>query len=448
MFEDFIFYDVHPPLYNIMLHYWIYLLNDNEISTRLFSILCSAITIIVFSMWSYKKFSIQNAFVAIGFFSSNFYVTFYGQETRPYALLLLLSTLLTLLIINFIQRPRKLYLFIIALVGLLLSLTHYFGLLYSLIAITYLLLNTKKWSERFVFFMLNIIMMIWPIVHFIFGSIKSKRSGNFWITSDGIYDTTTRFFTAITPPIIAVFYPFTQYNIIKIGITMIGLGALLFLIFLTWQEVKAETSIRIVEDKKTFTFLTSVLLCFLFTIILIDYYTPITTPRNFIVLLPCSSLLFSFLIRVFKHRKKTQLVTSFVIIYALIGNAVAIAKLKSKYAPLQNYRDTADYIVDNHLLDSRTLYFHQVETFFPSVIYKSITRFYIIKSNYNKCNPLPLEGEELTTLKPTDQFLFVSMHYPLDTNRMISKLTAQGLNVDYYAPTQYQPNSSFIIYTE
>jgi uncharacterized membrane protein len=85
--------DVHPPLYFILLRYWIALAGDSEIATRLFSALASSLTIFALYAWG-RWINLPKRACLLGalFLAWNPHTIWYGQQVRMYSLEILLGT--------------------------------------------------------------------------------------------------------------------------------------------------------------------------------------------------------------------------------------------------------------------------------------------------------------------------------------------------------------------
>jgi mannosyltransferase len=86
-------FDVHPPLYYLLLHYWLILWGESEFATRMLSVLFGSLAII----WSYlvaaRLFNpTVGVFTALLVTTSEFQV-YYAQEARGYSLVAFLTLL-------------------------------------------------------------------------------------------------------------------------------------------------------------------------------------------------------------------------------------------------------------------------------------------------------------------------------------------------------------------
>ncbi|MGH7792984.1 MAG: glycosyltransferase family 39 protein, partial [Thermodesulfobacteriota bacterium] len=120
--------DIHPPLYHILLHYWINLFGDSEFSTRFMSVVFGVFAIfMIYKVGSLILDEEAGILSALLLALSSFHI-YYSQEARMYSLMALL-TLLSMYFFLKILRNRN----VIDVVGYVLSstfliYTHYFGL--------------------------------------------------------------------------------------------------------------------------------------------------------------------------------------------------------------------------------------------------------------------------------------------------------------------------------
>lgn len=129
--------DVHPPLHNVLL--WAYnhvAPYGPEVWLRLPSVACGLAVLALGWCMFPRRFGKTARWLFMALLTGNFYVTFYSQHARAYALMLALSVPLTFLFlqISLLLRkgravPRKLWLWWGALL-VLLGWSHYFGMLF------------------------------------------------------------------------------------------------------------------------------------------------------------------------------------------------------------------------------------------------------------------------------------------------------------------------------
>jgi uncharacterized membrane protein len=94
---------VHPPLYPVVLHYWIRLFGDGEVATRFLSNLYVAGAGFCLYATVREAAGRRRALMAAIFFSLMFEPFYYAMETRSYAQTLLLSSLSSVLLFRFMR---------------------------------------------------------------------------------------------------------------------------------------------------------------------------------------------------------------------------------------------------------------------------------------------------------------------------------------------------------
>src|SRR3954462_1378592 len=100
--------DGSPPLYYLLLHFWIGLFGTKENATHALSLVFSTLTIPV-GLWAGWKLFGRWAGIVTGILcAANPFLTAYAQETRQYSLVALLSLLTTtFFMFVFVQRRRR-----------------------------------------------------------------------------------------------------------------------------------------------------------------------------------------------------------------------------------------------------------------------------------------------------------------------------------------------------
>lgn len=88
--------DVHPPLYYWLLHGWLRLAGTGEAAARAFSAVCGAITVVLTTILGWRWFGAAAGWLAGIAAAVSPFAIHYSQETRMYALAMLLATCLWL----------------------------------------------------------------------------------------------------------------------------------------------------------------------------------------------------------------------------------------------------------------------------------------------------------------------------------------------------------------
>jgi hypothetical protein len=124
-------HDGSPPLFYVLLHFWIKAFGAGEAATHTLPLLFGLLTIPV-GMWAgWSLFGRRAGLIAGTLFAFNAWLTLYAQETRMYELMALLGLVATVAFIHaFVNRRRK-YLIVFALAEALMLYTHAWGVFFG-----------------------------------------------------------------------------------------------------------------------------------------------------------------------------------------------------------------------------------------------------------------------------------------------------------------------------
>lgn len=119
--------DVHPPLYFWLLHGWIQPTGTSVLAVRGFSALCGALAAALTALLARRWFGNTAAVIAGLTAACSPFAIHYSQETRMYALALLLGVLLWLALSAWRAQPHWRHLALYGVAALALLYTHYFA---------------------------------------------------------------------------------------------------------------------------------------------------------------------------------------------------------------------------------------------------------------------------------------------------------------------------------
>lgn len=124
-------HDGSPPLFYLLLHFWIRAFGDSEAATHSLPLLFGLLTIPV-AMWAgWSLFGRRAGMYAATLFAFSTFLTEYAGETRMYELMGLLGLIATTAFIHgFIYRRRK-YLIVFAVAEALMLYTHAWGIFFG-----------------------------------------------------------------------------------------------------------------------------------------------------------------------------------------------------------------------------------------------------------------------------------------------------------------------------
>lgn len=135
---------VNPPLYHIVLHFWVGVFGDTEMASRAFSVFVGVLSVALSFRIATTMFSpaigLMTAYlVAI----SRFHIS-YSQEARAYALTMMLTLASMYLFLKYLETPKHSILVALVLSNMLLGYTHYFGLFLILIQTLHVLVHYRS----------------------------------------------------------------------------------------------------------------------------------------------------------------------------------------------------------------------------------------------------------------------------------------------------------------
>ncbi len=329
MFSQYIFKDIHPPLYQTLLYYWSRTIGGSDFELRLLSYTFILISFIFSYLLLTKYFTRRVATLFIAASALTPGILYYAQEVRSYALLYGLSNILAVLFVIFMVSIKdnsriKSSLFVLYFIsGTLVCYTHLFGYLVvfslSSIAILYsIYLRRKSITKSLVAtsFFIAVLGITWLLITFGYGEISNKTQGNFWIENSFKKD-------------LLKFSYLIFYN--KIGLIIAGI--ITFIAFLLSFS-------KLVGATKKYLFILFPALLLLATAFLISLNTPIITPRNLIVLIPLILLFIAFIFN-------ESYVEGKVFIAVCLLLLLIATTLKNFTYEKKNWRDASIYIERN-----------------------------------------------------------------------------------------------------
>lgn len=145
----------NPPLYEIVLHYWIKVFGISEFAVRFPSLIFSSVTVFFVYKIAADYIAKRVAFIAAFVFTFSNYFILFAHEARVYALLGLLTSVSMYIFMRILNNSlkaqpnvrssfnsNKLYL-LLALINALIIYAHYFGFFVLIVQFLYLVINPK-----------------------------------------------------------------------------------------------------------------------------------------------------------------------------------------------------------------------------------------------------------------------------------------------------------------
>lgn len=181
----------HPPLYFILLHFWINLFGTSEVATRSLSAIFGIISILLIYQVGSTLFNRKVGLIS-GFLSAiSSYHIYYSQEARSYTFLLLLSLLSYFLFIKILRGDRRWYYPCYFLTNLLLGYTHFYGLFIIASQALFFFLFWNKYKPQRVRFLGTLVISIialLPLVSLLGGKVVAIAERGFWIREPQLID--------------------------------------------------------------------------------------------------------------------------------------------------------------------------------------------------------------------------------------------------------------------
>ncbi|MCB2194615.1 MAG: glycosyltransferase family 39 protein [Bacteroidetes bacterium] len=118
----------NPPLFEIILHYWIRLFGISAMSVRFLPLLFSTITVLFIYKIGTSFFNLRIAIVSSLLFTFSNYHLFFAHESRVYSLFALLTTISMFAFLKLQQdRKSRKHFILLIVTNILLIYSHYFG---------------------------------------------------------------------------------------------------------------------------------------------------------------------------------------------------------------------------------------------------------------------------------------------------------------------------------
>lgn len=154
--------DFHPPLYYLLLKFWLSAFGNSEVVVRLLSVVFGVATVYVIYLIGKKLFTEKLAFVASLIFAIAPLHIYYSQEARMYSLATFLSTVSVLFFLKILEKKPKILDWVLFSFSLaLLVFTDYLPALMIPVFVSTALVARKKWDwwKNFLFSFIPLIFI-------------------------------------------------------------------------------------------------------------------------------------------------------------------------------------------------------------------------------------------------------------------------------------------------
>jgi uncharacterized membrane protein len=141
-------YNLYPPLYHVILHFWILLFGHSDPALRSLSALFGTISVLLVYKVGTELFNRKTGLVAGLLLAISPFAIFYSQEVRPYSLLMLLTLASFLFFIRILRpdRQHRADLLGYCIANVLLVYTHAYGLFALGSEVLYFLIFRKRYE--------------------------------------------------------------------------------------------------------------------------------------------------------------------------------------------------------------------------------------------------------------------------------------------------------------
>jgi len=278
------------------------------------------------------------ALLSIIFFLCNSFVYFYSQEVRSYGLLLALSVWSTIL---FLANERRIFFIVLS----ALSLTHFFGTILACVILFWVIIEkrncpTQRNASIFVF----LIAAAWPIVWFLSGSAQNLTGGNFWIQTSPLgsaIDALKAGSPVIFFNLLAISKLFSDnYYVFLATLALICLSLLAFICISALKSCPKE---RVIVAKLIY-----VIFGITAAVAIISFDTPISTTRNYMIVVPAISILLAFaavfLTRIFRTKFSAAVQSAILAGFVALSAHHTYQLMMSRFAPAQDWRQVAHQV--------------------------------------------------------------------------------------------------------
>jgi uncharacterized membrane protein len=343
LFRDWLIPDTHPPLYQVLLKLWIGVFGNGESATRSLSFLIAALGLVTAALGSSGRGS-GRRLATVSFLGTSPSFLFYAQETRSYALSLTLSTLMLGTALLLRQRPERHAAALrwgFRLACVLLSLTHYFSLLFVLAVLAVSAAEGRVLRRRRDAAVLGLLLLL-PLAHGLASSIGAKLQRIDWIEVTPITGTLEQFSRGLLPLL-----DLRQGQLAQLG--LIALVVAVCCAFGSWRNLRrflvAPTQ-QLPPALGEARYLLLVISLFLALLLVIDPIKPLSQARYTIVVLPALAYLvgtgweLTAGLGRFRRTALAVLLATVLLLQLRIGQRL----LAEKQTPLENYRAMAAFV--------------------------------------------------------------------------------------------------------
>lgn len=211
----------HPPLYYVLMHYWVMVFGDREFASRLLPALSGSFSVLLIYKFGKELFNKNTGLLAALIMSVSVFQIEYSQEARTYSLIVFLTLLSNYFFLRLLSVPKLKYVLGYILTGAVLIYDHYYWVFYiaaqNIYVFTKLILDRRReWPtfKRWIVLQLVLAVVSLPELMMLRGA-DAVHEG-YWLARPNLYTirgTVLQFSGSI--PLLILFFVLSVYAVIS-----------------------------------------------------------------------------------------------------------------------------------------------------------------------------------------------------------------------------------------
>jgi 4-amino-4-deoxy-L-arabinose transferase-like glycosyltransferase len=333
----------NPPLFEIILHFWIKLFGISPFSVRLLPALFACLSPAVLYFFAKRNFTTRVAIASSLLLTFSDLLLYYAHDCRVYSLFVLLSLTSFYYYFEVIDAKRTTILkqFLFVLFSTLLIYAHYFGILVlGFQGIHLLFFKRKQFSKIFIHYLLILVLYL-PCIFIVITRFGATAKGNWIEPPSGIESLYNMLWTFSNVPVITVI-------------------CIVILFFALVKVIVNKTYFKLKENSSVILILVWFLIPFL-GMLFISYWIPMYLSRYLIFALPAYYIL---LVLCVENLFKKAIYVNMVLGLLIAGFAFTNKLSPDKKQPIF---ETMQLIKQNK--DSNTLVIFGTDEILPTIAY-------------------------------------------------------------------------------